>query len=148
MPSQLAALLTLLFIAWLLIRFSRFTTPMSLGLWIPFIWITINSSRPIGYWFSTGTMAASSDITSGSAFDRNSYIILIVLGLFVLLKRNINWAELKVNLFWIFVLYLYYLLTVLWSDYPFITLKRWIKDFSNNYHNHNNVTEILNPTFK
>ena len=104
---------------------------MSYGLWVPFIWVAINVSRPVGYWFVGGTEAAKSeiiDISQGSFIDRNTYLFLIIIGLVVLSQRRINWSSILASGRWLWIFYFYLLLSVLWSDYPFISFKRWFKD--------------------
>jgi hypothetical protein len=104
---------------------------MSYGLWVPFIWVAINISRSVGYWFVNGTEAAKSevvDISQGSFIDRNTYLFLIIIGLLVLSQRRINWSSILASGRWLWIFYFYLLLSVLWSDYPFISFKRWFKD--------------------
>jgi exopolysaccharide production protein ExoQ len=131
MPSRVAALLVVGFILWLFRRQSKRTTPMSPGLWVAFIWLAIISSRPVGYWFADAGVAASADPMGGSFIDRNTYLILIVLGVIVLARRRINWGPLLApgKCLWIF--YAYLLISVVWSEFPFIAFKRWFKDFGN-----------------
>lgn len=102
---------------------------MSRGLWVPFIWITINLSRPMGYWFRDGTTAASASIADGSFIDRNTYLILIVIGLFILGRRALNWGQAVRENRWLFLFYLFLLISVVWSPFTFISFKRWFKDF-------------------
>ena len=46
-------------------------------------------------------------------------------------RRRISWGKIIGNNKWLFVFFLYLGLSTLWSDYPFVSLKRWIKDFGN-----------------
>jgi exopolysaccharide production protein ExoQ len=130
LPPFLAACLAVGFILWLFRRYSKEAGAMSYGLWIPFLWVAINVSRPVGYWFVNGTEVAahSVDISEGSFIDRNTYLILICAGVLVLLRRRIDWNSLLTGGRWLFIFYVYLLLSTLWSDYPFISFKRWFKD--------------------
>ncbi len=102
---------------------------MSTSLWIPFIWVSINGSRALTYWFSSGTSAAESgDVTDGSPIDRAAYLLLFFAGLAILANRSVDWARINHKFKWIWVLYAYYLTSTLWSDYPFVAFKRWVKD--------------------
>jgi exopolysaccharide production protein ExoQ len=131
LPPSIAACLFVGFILWLFRRYSKEAGAMSYGLWVPFIWVAINVSRPIGYWFANGTEAAASetaDLSQGSFIDRNTYLILICAGVFVLLRRRVNWSSFLASGRWLWIFYFYLLLSVLWSDYTFISFKRWFKD--------------------
>ncbi len=46
-------------------------------------------------------------------------------------KRKVSWGVLISNNRWLFLFYLFFGLSVLWSDYPFVALKRWFKDLGN-----------------
>lgn len=133
MPPQLAAVLCAGFILWLFRRDSRIAGPMSWGLWVPLIWITIIASRPVGYWFVSGADAdAAAGGDGGTGFvDRNTYLFLIICGLIVLARRRIDWGALlaQSRILWIF--YAFLLLSVVWSEFPFIAFKRWFKEFGN-----------------
>lgn len=131
LPPSIAACLVVGFILWLFRRYSKESGAISYGLWIPFIWVAINVSRPIGYWFATGTEAAKSetlDISQGSFIDRNTCFFLIIAGLLVLSRRRIDWSSTLASSRWLWIFYFYLLLSVLWSDHTFISFKRWFKD--------------------
>lgn len=104
----------------------------SWGLWIPLLWIAIIGSRPVSLWFGGGIhVETPEDYLDGSPIDRNVFMILIIIGLMILIKRRINWmAFFAANR--ILILFILYLgISVIWSDYPFVSFKRWIKDFGN-----------------
>jgi O-antigen ligase len=131
MPPRVAACLFVGFMIWILRRYSKEAGAMSYGLWVPLIWVGINASRPVAYWFASGTAAAASedvDISEGSFIDRNVYLFLIIAGLLVLIRRRIDWSSFLARGRWLWVFYAYLLLSTLWSDYTFISFKRWFKD--------------------
>ena len=132
MPPKLALLLCCLFIIWLFARSMRREKRLSAALWIPLCWTLIIGSKPISAWFGFGGAAATPDgYLEGSPFDRLFFLILISAGLFVIGRRRISWGKIIGNNKWLFVFFLYLGLSTLWSDYPFVSLKRWIKDFGN-----------------
>jgi len=55
--------------------------------------------------------------------------MLILLALWFLYRRKINWSLLLKDNLWLILLYVYLGLSVLWSDFPFSSFKRWIKIF-------------------
>src|SRR6266571_3080132 len=94
---------------------------MSLGLWVPFLWITINASRPLAYWFATGTTAAETEgVLEGSVIDRSFYLFLIIAGILILSRRRIEWRHVVHACGWLLLLYAYYLISTLWSEYTYI----------------------------
>jgi O-antigen ligase len=103
---------------------------ISYALWIPWVWFTITASRAVSTWFGMGVVGESSDYyLEGSPFDRNVAIALIVIGIIILYRRRVSWVSiLKKNKFiFIYILYLG-LSALLWSDYTFVSFKRWIKE--------------------
>ena len=95
-------------------------------LWIPLAWLLIGSSRPVTEWLQTGIVQGSS-YEEGSPLDRTILIVLIVLGLFVISKRGSQIkAILRLNLP-IIIFFVYCLISMVWSDFPFVTLKRWFR---------------------
>lgn len=106
----------------------------SKALWIPVVWLWIVASREVSRWlaaFGVGpapTMLGAPDQNpEGSAIDRMIYTGLLVLGLMVLIRRGPQVRRLlRANAPLIFF-FLYCALSVFWSDYPDIALKRWIK---------------------
>jgi O-antigen ligase len=67
----------------------------------------------------------------GNPLDRNIAIIFMVVGTVVLWKRKINWSSIVQNNGWMIWLYYYCCISVLWSDLPMISFKRWIRDLGN-----------------
>src|SRR5882672_10661482 len=132
MPSQLAAALFAGFILWLFIRDRKRSTTVSMAAWLPLIWAAIIGSRPITLWFGGAlSMETPDDYLKGSPIDMMIFLSLIVAGALVLVQRRMNWNELFANNTWLFIFFLYWGLSVAWSDYPFVGLKRWIKDLGN-----------------
>jgi|SRR5215472_643713 len=98
------------------------------GLWLPVTWLWIVGSRPASAWL--GITAATSDPSSqleGSPFDAGVFGLLLTVGIIVLIsRRRRTSACLKVS--WPLIAYFAYcLLSILWSDFPDIAFKRWIK---------------------
>ena len=129
LPPILAASLCFAFILWLLRRDAKRASGVSAALWIPLIWVWIIASKPLAYWFASGTAASEVvDVNQGSFFDRNAYLVLIFLGLIVLVKRGVTWNQVFVQNRWLWIFSLFCLISVMWSPIPFVAFKRWIKD--------------------
>jgi exopolysaccharide production protein ExoQ len=98
------------------------------ALWLSTAWLSICASRPVSLWFSTGTSIQSPEqYLDGSPFDRAVLTGLVVLGLIVLLQRGQKvGAILRANGALV-VFLLYCGISIIWSDYPDVAFKRWIK---------------------
>jgi len=133
MPRQLAAALFIAFVVWLFLRERKQqSTSVSAASWLPLIWAAIVGSRPITLWFGGGLqMETPDDYLKGSPVDMVIFLSLIIAGMVVLVRRQVNWNALFSNNTWLFIFFLYWGLSVVWSDYPFVALKRWIKDLGN-----------------
>jgi exopolysaccharide production protein ExoQ len=130
MPHQFA-LLICIFLILLLFRMDRKKNEnVSHAVWIPFIWLFLAGSRYASQWLNLGAppnIESLIDYTEGSPIDRIIFLTLIGASVVVLLRRNLNWNDIIKNnlLIWLFLLYA--LISVLWSDYPFVAFKRWFK---------------------
>jgi len=127
MPPSLALLLNGLFVGYLFWRDSRQRPQASTAIWIPCIWLMILGSRSVSQWLQGGIESSVDDIMDGSPTDRAVYLGLILVGWLVLWQRQIPWREIFRNNAWLTIFYLYCGVSVLWSDFPFVAFKRWIK---------------------
>jgi exopolysaccharide production protein ExoQ len=100
----------------------------SKALWIPVIWLLINGSRGVSTWLhSEPAETLAQQYSEGSPLDAGIYGLLIVAGLLVLNGRaRLVKRFLHENLP-LLVFLGYCVLSVAWSEYPFIALKRWSK---------------------
>lgn len=130
LPPTLALFLTLGFIAFLFWRDIREQRNVTGALWLPVIWLFITSSRSISEWLDIifGIQMGPMNVEDGSPLDAAVFEGLIALGLYVLYQRRVSLSEVIRNNRWLTVYLLFCFLAVLWSDYPFVALKRWIKD--------------------
>jgi len=122
MPPILALTLCTIFVLFLL-RLDRKQAPeVSFSLWIPTIWMLHAASKPLGVWFRYGANV------EGSILDRIFLSSLLCLCLFMLVRRKYDWSiDMKEHI-WLFLLIGYMLVSILWSDIPFISFKRWIRE--------------------
>lgn len=121
MPSAVALLLCTIFVLFML-RFDKRQAPdVSVGLWVPTIFVLYAASKPLGVWF--GNVEAD-----GSPMDRIFLLALLLIGCFLLIKRGINWSRVIHENVWVFLLLSYMFVSILWSDIPFVSLKRWTRE--------------------
>jgi exopolysaccharide production protein ExoQ len=99
----------------------------SKALWLPVIYIWVIASRPVSVWLGISPPAGTNVQLDGSPFDRALFLVLQIAALYVLVSRghrilkflNANWP--------ILAYFSFCLVSVLWSEYPGVSLKRWIK---------------------
>ena len=130
--SYLATMLCFSFIGYLFKKDLKNTTGLSNGLWIPLFWLFLAGSRWASSWLNLSVPMASADAYSeGSPVDRAVFFSLIVAGVVVLSKRKIDWNLLAAKNTVLVAYFLYCLMSIAWTDEPFVLFKRWIKDLGN-----------------
>ena len=128
MSPSVATVACLLFVVYLFWADTRTHGRQSIS-WIPFIWMFIAGSRFVSTWVNMRAPMASADAyAEGSPVDRVVFLVLIVSGVITLLRRDIPWVQLLKRNRWIVLYFLYCLLSVVWTDQPFVLIKRWVKE--------------------
>lgn len=126
MPTSLATALTLVGVLYLLRRDTRQGEARSAALWLPVMWLAITGSRFVSQWMDLGA-GSGDNFTDGSFIDALYFATLIGAAFWTLHRRGVQMgAVIRAN-GWIFAFMAYGLLSVLWSDFPLIAGKRWIK---------------------
>lgn len=131
MQPDLALIVWAVLIAALLYFDPARTDATSWALWIPIGWFFIVASRLPSQWIGGETGLESNALTEGNALDRTVFLCLIVLSIGILLQRRFRWAEFVANNQILTLFVLFTLLSVTWSDFPFVAFKRWIRDLGN-----------------
>jgi O-antigen ligase len=128
MTQLIGTIVCIAFIAWLFIMDRDAGEKPSAALWIPTIWLLINGSRAVSTWIhAEPAESLAQQYSEGSPLDAAIYGILIVSGLLVLNARaRLVKRFLHENLPLLAFL-AYCALSIGWSEYPFIALKRWSK---------------------
>ena len=125
MPSILALIICTAFVLFQLRLEHKQSPDMTRTLWIPTIWMLYTSSKPLGVWF----LQSGSDVESGSPMDRVFLLALMCMALWILVRRKYDWRiAIKENASLI-VLIIFMLVSILWSDIPYISFKRWTREF-------------------
>jgi exopolysaccharide production protein ExoQ len=98
------------------------------AIWLPIIWITLIGSRSVSQWLDILNFPISlGSAEEGNPLDALIYFILIATGVYILDKRRVSLSEFVQNNGWIVAFLLYCFIAILWSDFPFVSFKRWIK---------------------
>jgi exopolysaccharide production protein ExoQ len=128
MPPIVASLVYLGFVAWLFRRDFREKPNVTGALWLPTIWLFIMGSRTVSQWLAMlGISSGESSVEEGSPLDAVVYFLLIVMGAYVLAKRRITFSEVFQRNPLLIAFLAYCFISILWSDFPLVSLKRWIK---------------------
>lgn len=110
-------------------------------LWIPALWLFLCGSRPVSFWLGMAPNvnggdaagayleggATTEDYVEGSPFDRDVFTVLLLAALAVLVARKDKVGPmLRKNV--LIVLYFgFCVISIVWSDFPFVALKRFTK---------------------
>ncbi len=94
---------------------------------IPLAWYLIVGSRPVSQWFNEGPSIASNENLEGSPLDAAIFGALLVIAIAVLIARRRQVAPYLKKNGPILLFFGYCLLSILWTDDPFIAFKRWTK---------------------
>jgi exopolysaccharide production protein ExoQ len=128
LPPRLALLLTLALIVFLFRRDIRENPGIGSALWLPVLWLVLACSRSLTQWLNIfGFPVSLGTVEEGSPVDASFYFAMIIIGSCILLRRQVRLSEIVQNNGWLVVFLLYCLISIVWSDFPFIAFKRWIK---------------------
>jgi exopolysaccharide production protein ExoQ len=100
------------------------------ALWIPVAWLTICASRMVSQWISgeyMGIVQSGQEFADGNSLDAFIFAALLAAGLVVLVARRRRVITLLRGNAPLLIFLGYCLISVVWSDYPFVAFKRWIK---------------------
>jgi exopolysaccharide production protein ExoQ len=101
---------------------------LSLALLLPLLWYLTCATRPLGIWLGIwGIPLGAGDGEDGGFIDRYYYLALTLAGIAVLLRRGFNLRDALARSPWLGALLAFMALSVLWSDFTYISFKRYIK---------------------
>src|SRR5438477_10076072 len=126
-PSTVALLFTVAFIIFLFRRDIREKPHVTGALWLPLLWMLIIGSRSPTQWLAVGGYMQGSSMEEGNPLDAFVFFTLIAAGFYILNRRQVSLSEIFRNNGWLMAFLLYCLVSILWSDFPFVAFKRWIK---------------------
>jgi O-antigen ligase len=129
LPPAIASFLTLALVVFLFRRDIREKPDVTGALWLPVLWLVLGCSRSVSAWLNIFGLPVSGAVSveEGSPLDASFYFALTIAGFCVLAKRQVRLSEVIQNNGWLMFFLLYCFISVAWSDFPFIALKRWIK---------------------
>jgi len=127
-PPTIALFLTIAFIVFLFRRDIRAKPNVSGALWLPLVWVLLMGSRSLVQWlYILHVPIPLGSPEEGNPIDALVYFALIFAGLCVLNKRQVELSEVIRNNGWLMAFLVYCFVAIVWSDFPFVAFKRWIK---------------------
>lgn len=115
-----------------LLRFDPAREPKSSwALWVPVIWMFIAGSRLASQWIEGRVTMAAQSAEEGNPLDRTIFIVLILVSIAILASRSFKWGDFVARNLALTSLLLFALISVMWSDFTFVALKRWFRDLEN-----------------
>ena len=102
------------------------------AIWFAVAWFFLGASRNLSQWLVRGPRLISADqYLEGNPVDRLILSGLIVVAIVVLFNRVPRTSRLLQKNGVILLFFVYCLLSVVWSDFPLVALKRWTKALGN-----------------
>jgi exopolysaccharide production protein ExoQ len=131
MSPSLALAVWLIFLAGLLYLDPARIVGTSPALWVPVIWMFIVGTRLPSQWLGGKVVSAARAFEEGNSLDRTIFCIFILLATGILMSRSFKWSDFFGRNLALTAFLLFALLSVLWSDFPFVSFKRWFRDLGN-----------------
>ncbi|MDR0306536.1 MAG: O-antigen ligase family protein [Chitinispirillales bacterium] len=102
---------------------------VSAAMWLPLLWMMRCGSRSLLYWLNpeAAMSADSNDLLNGNPVDRNFFIVLEVMAFGVLAFRKFDVLNFTKNNKILVLLYIYMLSSFLWSAFPDVSTRRWVR---------------------
>lgn len=128
MSAKLATFICIILICYLFWMDRKESSGQSHALWLPIFWMFLAGSRTVSQWLALGTAIDPLEAYSeGTPLDRDIYLVLIIVGIIVLLRRKPDWNQLLSRNKWLWLYFVFCLMSILWSDETFVSFKRWVK---------------------
>jgi O-antigen ligase len=127
LPPSVALFLTVGLVVFLFRRDIRERPNVTGAIGIPLLWLLLIGSRSVMGWLDTFHLATLGSVEEGNPIDAVVYFTLIVAGIGVLNQRQVSLSEVLRKNGWLMAFIAYCFIAIVWSDYPFVSFKRWIK---------------------
>lgn len=105
---------------------------LSPGLWIAFIWVLYFMSRALSAWVPRTGLPDIDDklqaFAEGNPFERNFQLLMILIGSVELARRRLDWKPILRDNRALILLIMFCGLSITWSDSPFVSFRRWVKN--------------------
>jgi len=128
MPPVIALFVTVAFVIFLYRRDIRERPNVTGALWLPLLWMLILGSRSVAIWLDTLSLpTVFGSLEEGNPLDATVQFAFIAGGVYVLNRRQVSLGEIFRNNKWLMAFLIYCFISIVWSDFPLVASKRWIK---------------------
>lgn len=130
MPPIIALTGCIISILYLLYKEAKLNEKIPFSIYVPVIWFALAFSKPLSLWLnlgSSGSYSSVSQVAEGSATDRYFLIVMILIGLYMLSKRELSLGDIIRQNKSLAIFFFFCAISALWSDFPFVSIKRYIK---------------------
>ena len=132
MPPSLALLIWFIFLLAVLAFDPAKDPGVSVALWVPLTWMFILGSRLPSQWLGgESATSAAAALEEGNPLDRSIFFVLILLAIGILISRSFKWRDFFAHNIILMAFLSFALVSVVWSDFPFVSFKRWFRDLGN-----------------
>jgi exopolysaccharide production protein ExoQ len=128
MPPLLALFLWFVLLLGLLCFDPAKDSGVSAALWVPVIWMFIMGSRLPSQWLGVEVGSQVQAMEEGNPIDRSIFFGLMLVALAILISRSFKWDIFFGRNVALMAFLLFALISVVWSDFPFVAFKRWFRD--------------------
>ena len=128
MPPPIALALYIVLLIPLLRHASAQEGPHTWARWVPMVWMGFAMTRLPSQWLEMTAGSVAQAMEEGNWLDRCVYGVIIFLAFYIVSTRSMSWRGLLAGNHILALLLLFTLLSMVWSDYPDISFKRWIRD--------------------
>ena len=99
----------------------------SKALWLPILYLGVLGSKPVSVWLGITPPGAASTLVDGSPVDAAFFAILLIASLCVVVYRGRQTATFLAANGPILIYFLFCLFSIVWSDFPYVAVKKWVK---------------------
>ena len=125
MSPQIALILCIIFVFFLLRLDHKQASKVSFAVWVPTIWFLLITGTLLGYWFGGSSTGGAEE---GSAIDRIVLILIIIISIIIIKSRDVNVRKLLRNNWEIVLLICFMFISIIWSDMLYVSFKRWVRE--------------------
>ncbi len=126
MRELIVVVITWLIVWWMVTLVREPGPPVPKSLWLPLVWCVINGSRQMSEWINA-PYDDPNRFSEGTPLDAGLYGVMILTGLLILNRRPRQMKAFLQGNWHILLFYVYCVISISWSDYPYIAMKRWVK---------------------
>ncbi|MGO9272853.1 MAG: O-antigen ligase family protein [Terriglobia bacterium] len=125
---------TLALAIWLILLLALFAfdpakdADLSRALWVPVIWLFFIGSRSPAMWLGLSSGGSARALEEGHPLNSTVFSLLTLAAIAILVSRSFRWGSFVAHNSALAIFLVFALLSVVWSDFPLATFKKWFRD--------------------